>query len=110
MSTEAIKISIPTYVREMGPMAAVAPRTEDSAAVTKPSAAAIDTVDFSPLALRASELSRKAKAMDGDVNFAQVSAFKQALETGTYPAPLVVEGLLKLVGQSIKDVGNTYQS
>lgn len=34
----------------------------------------------------------------------RVAALKIAVETGNYPAPLMVEGLIKLIGMDIKDI------
>jgi anti-sigma28 factor (negative regulator of flagellin synthesis) len=101
MSMEAIKSVTTAYLREA---TAVTPRAEVSAANSSTVSEPSDRVEFSSSSLEIASYSALAKKMTEDYRPDRVAALKVAVDTGNYPAPLVVEGLINLIGLDIKDL------
>ena len=60
-----------------------------------------DTVQFSPAAIEVAKYSSLTRQIQDGVSPERMAALKKAVSTGTYPSPLVTEGLLALVGSAL---------
>jgi anti-sigma28 factor (negative regulator of flagellin synthesis) len=101
MSMEAIKSVTTAYLREA---TAVTPRADTTVANSSTVSVPSDRVEISSTSLEIANYSAQAKRLTEDYRPDRVAALKIAVDTGNYPAPLVVEGLINLIGLDIKDL------